>query len=68
MSSKTILGSQERFRSAKQKTFTEEVDKIALSADNKRIRPLNLIETFAYKMSTNLACKNGEIKCNNITK
>ena len=38
--------------------------KIALSADNKSIQSLNLIKIFAYGMSTDLVCKNVEIKHN----
>ena len=49
--------------------FTEEINRIALSPnDDKRIQSINLIETYAYGMSKDLACKKDEINYNNITK
>ena len=49
--------------------FTEEINKIALSCnDDKRMQPIDLIETYAYGINKNLVCKKEEIKCNNILK
>ena len=46
---KLILKLQQRFRSEKYKTFTEQFKKIVLNANNdKRIRPIDSIETYAY--------------------
>ena len=36
--------------------------------DDKRIRSINSIETFAYGTSKYVVCKIQEIKCNNIIK
>ena len=44
-----ILNSQQRFRSEKHNVFTEEVNKIALNAnDYKRTQSTDLLETHAY--------------------
>ena len=49
--------------------FTEEVNKIALSAnDNKRIQSTDSTETYAYGTSKDLVCKKEEIEYNNIIK
>ena len=48
--------------------FTEEVNKIALSANNyKRLKPIDLAEASAYGIIKRLVSKK-EIKCNNIIK
>ena len=48
---------------------TEEVKKIALSANNdKRIWSVDSIETYAYGTTKDLKCKEDDIKCNNTTK
>ena len=50
-------------------TFTEEINKIALSSsDNKRMQSIVSIETFAYGTSRDLVSEKEEIKCNNILK
>ena len=68
-SNKLILKSQQRFRSKKQIVFTEEVKKIALSAnDHKIIQSINTVETYAYGTSKDLVCKVEDIKCNKIRK
>ena len=47
--SKLILKLQQRFRNEKQNVFTEEVNKIALSANNdKIIQSINSLETCLY--------------------
>ena len=51
------------------KEIAEKVNKIALSAnDDKRIKPIDSIETYAQGTSKDLACKKEEIRCNNIIK
>ena len=56
--SKFILKSQQRFKSGKYNLFTEEINKIALSAnDNKRIQSIDSVETYAYGMSKDLECR-----------
>ena len=56
-------------RKSKKNVFTEEVNKIALSAnDGKRIQAIYSLETYAYWTSKNLICKNEEVKYNNIIK
>ena len=32
------------------------------------MQPIDLTETYAYRMNKNLVCKKEEIKCNNTTK
>ena len=63
---KLILKPQQRFRSNKHNVFTEEVNKIALSANNdKRIQSANSIETYLYGTTENLVRIKEMIKCNN---
>ena len=58
---KLILKSQQRFRREKQSVFTEEVNKIALSAnDDKRMQSIDSIETYGYGTSKDLSCKKKE--------
>ena len=62
---KLILKTQQRFKCEKHHVFTEE---IAFSSnDDKRVKPINLIETYAYGLIKDLVCKKGDIKCDNIT-
>ena len=66
---KLILKSQQRFRNEKYKVYTEEANKIAVSANNdKRIQSIEWIETYAYGTSKNLVCKKEENKCNYLMK
>ena len=61
-----IVKSQQRFKSEKHTVFTEEVNKIPLSAnDDKRIQEISTIETYIYRMSKDLVCRKQEIKCKN---
>ena len=49
---KPILKSQQRSRNEKHNVFTEEVNKIALSVnDDKRIQPIDSLETYTYGTS-----------------
>ena len=51
------------------KVFTEKINKISLSSnDDKRMRSIHSIETYAYGTSKDLVSKKQEIKCNNIIK
>ena len=66
---KLTLKSQQRFKSEKHNAFTEEVNKIALSAnDDKKIQPIDSIETYAYGACKVAVYKKEEIKCNSIIK
>ena len=52
------MPSQQRFRSEENNIFTEQVNKIALSAnDEKKIQLINSIETYAYGTSKKLYIK-----------
>ena len=67
--SKLVLKIQQRFRSEKYNFFTEEINETALSSsDDKRIQSIDLTETYAYRTSKDLVCKEKEIKYNNIIK
>ena len=60
---------KQRFKSEKRSVFTEEINKIALSLnDDKRMKSIDLIETYAYGTSKDLVKEKEEIKCNNIIK
>ena len=62
-----ILKAQQKFLSEKHITLTEEVSKIALSANNdQKTKSIDLIETHAYGTSIDLIWKKGETKCNNM--
>ena len=66
---KSILKTQQRFKSERRNVFTEEINKIALSSnDDKRMQSIDLIETYAYATSKDLVSDKEEIKCNNIIK
>ena len=64
---KSILKTQQIFKSEKHKVFTEEINMIALSSnDDKRIQSIDSIETYAYGTSKDLVGQKEEIKCSNI--
>ena len=66
---KLILKSQQRFRREKHIVFTEQVNKTALSDnDDKRIQPIDSIETFAYDTRKDLVWKKEKVECGNIIK
>ena len=47
--------------------FTEDINNIVLSLNGDEwMQSIDSIETDAYRMNKNLACKNEEIKCKNI--
>ena len=52
---KSILKTQQRFKSERHNVFTEEINKIALSSnDDKRMQSIDLIETYAYGTNKDL--------------
>ena len=56
---KTIIRSQQRFRSYNHKVYTEEVNKIALSSnDDKRIQTFDKVTTFPYGTNAFEVCEN----------
>ena len=60
---------QQRFKSERHKVFTEEITKIPLSLnDDKRMKSIDSIETYAYGISKDLVSKQEESKCSNIIK
>ena len=66
---KSILQTQQRFKSGRRNGFTEETNKIALSSnDDKRMQSIDLIETCAYVTSKVLVVEKEEIKCSKIIK
>ena len=59
----------QRSESAKQNVFSEQLSKTELSVnDDKKMQPINSIESYPYEKSKDLLCKNENIKCSNITK
>ena len=64
-----ILKIQQKFKSERYNVFTEEINKITLSSNNdKRMQPIDSIETYVYGTSKVLVGEKEEIKCNNIIK
>ena len=69
LKSKLMLITQQRFRSERHNVFTEKINKIGLTSnDDKRIQPIDLIETYAYAMSKILHVRKKKNRCNNIIK
>ena len=66
---KLMLNRQQKFKIERHNSFTEEINKIALSSNgDKRTHSINSIETYAYGTSNDLVSEKEEIKCNNIIK
>ena len=66
---KLMLKTQQRFKSEKHNVFTEVVNKVALSSnDDKRMRSVDSIETYACGTIKYLICRKEKIKRNNIIK
>ena len=64
---KLTLKTKQRFKSERRNVFTEEINKIALSSnDDKKIKSIDSVKTYANGMKKDLVCKNKKIKCNNI--
>ena len=55
---KTILKSQQRFKSDHHKVYTEEINKIALSSnDDKRLQTSDRIKTYPYGTNAFKVCE-----------
>ena len=66
---KSVLKTQQRFKSGRHKVFTKEINKIAFSSNrDKRMQSIDSIETCKYGTSEDLVSEKEEIKCNNIIK
>ena len=66
---KSILKTKQKFKSGKHNIFTEKINKITLiSNDDKRMQPIDSIETYAYGTSKVLVSEKEEIKCSNLIK
>ena len=66
---KSILKTQQRFKSEKHNVFPEDINQIALSSnDDKRMQSIDSIEAHACRTSKYLASEKVVIKCNNIIK
>ena len=66
---KLVLKTQQKFKSERHNVFTEDINKTALNSnDDKRMKLINLIETYAYGTSKDLVSEKEEIKCTNIIK
>ena len=66
---KSILKTQQRFKSETHNVFTEEINEITLSSnDDKRMQLFESIETYTHGTSKDLLKEKEEIKCNNIIK
>ena len=62
-----IIQSQQRFKSKRYNVFTEEINKIVLSSnDNKKIQPIDFIETYSHGMSKDLIWTREKLKKRNI--
>ena len=66
---KSILKTQQIFKSERHNVFIEEISKIVLSSnEEKRMQSIDFMETYAYGMSKDLISEKEEIKCNGIIK
>ena len=66
---KSILKTQQIFKSERHNVFIEEISKIVLSSnEEKRMQSIDFMETYAYGMSKDLISEKEEIKCNSIIK
>ena len=66
---KSILKTQQKFKSERRNVFTEKNNKIALSSDDdKRMQSIDLLKSYAYGTIKDLVSAKEEIKCNNIVK
>ena len=68
-SNKSILKTQQRFKSERHIVFTEQISKIALTSNgDKRLQSTDSMETVSYGTNKYLVSKKEEIKCSNIIK
>ena len=61
-----ILKTQQRLKSENHNVFTEKINKIALSSNNKRIQAIDSIETYAYGTNKDLIKKKEKEKKLNV--
>ena len=62
MNNKTILKSQQGFKSEAHNVYTEEVNKIALSSnDDKRLQTYDKTTSYPYRTSAGKVCKTEKI-------
>ena len=65
----SILKRQQRFKIKRHNVFTEEITKIDLSSDDKKIvQSIDSIEIYVYGTSKDLVSDKEESKCNHIIK
>ena len=58
LNNKTVLKSQQRFKSERHDVYTEKINKIALSSnDDKRLLSFNRITSYPYGTSAGKVCK-----------
>ena len=58
LNNKTVLKSQQRFKSERHDVYTEEINKIALSSnDDKRLQTSDRITSYPYRESTSKVCQ-----------
>ena len=58
LNNKTILKSQQRFKSNHHNVYTEQINKIALSnIDDKRLQTLDKITTYQYRTNASKVCE-----------
>ena len=62
MKNKTILKTQQRFKSEMYNVFTEVISKIALSKNDKRIQSIDSTKTYAYGTSKDIIHVKEKIK------
>ena len=57
LNNEIILKSQPRFKSERHGVYTEEVNKIALSSDDKRLQTFDRITSYPYGINAGKVCK-----------
>ena len=57
LNNKTILKSQQRFKSKRYNVYTEGINKIASSNDDKRLQTYDRIISYSYETSAGKVCK-----------
>ena len=62
LNDKIILKSQQRFKSILHEVYTEEVNKIALSSNDKRLQTFDRITTYPYGTNTFKMCESEMMK------
>ena len=66
---KSMLESQQKFKSERHNAISEEINKVALSLNHdKRMQSIDSIETYAYGTSKDLVSEKEGIKFSNIIK